>query len=282
MIQQEQKEVEIVQEPVAVFEAPAPMVVEKPATPQQPFVEENDDDDDDSLRSIHTHSEASIVEEMVSPAKQEVRTIPLELRLPRHMELLLKFQQSLDSCINLLISTRQTVPTFTSIKGLVESQIGRTFSMTHFQQILKVAPTFYNHKWEMKMKMELIVTCPRNSDELVNDGSAVPSEESMIGSLAGSIIMKRQKIFKQHLLRLAVNQYNSFRASRAEDASDIYYMKQWPSLFDVEEHVKEIEPQALKEQPKQYKGYNVNQFISQHDTKQETQEIMKEVVQRQQ
>jgi hypothetical protein len=104
----------------------------------------------------------------------------------------------------------------------------------------------------MKMKMELVLGCPRNSDVLVNDDKAVASEESMLGSLAGSIIMKRQRIFKQSLLRLAVTEYDSFRASRSEDASDIYFMKSWPSVFDVEEHIKEILPETLKEQPKQY------------------------------
>ena len=39
--------------------------------------------------------------------------------------------------------------------------------MSHFQQLLNLEPSFYNHKWEIKQgKQELMITHPKNIDEI--------------------------------------------------------------------------------------------------------------------
>ena len=105
------------------------------------------------------------------------------------MKLLVAFQHSLDSSINMLAS-RQLAFTFSNLKRNVEAETKRQLSLSHFQQIIKVAPFLYNHKWEFKQlgKQELVINMPKNMTDILKDQIIPASEEAHNGFITGSIM----------------------------------------------------------------------------------------------
>jgi hypothetical protein len=57
--------------------------------------------------------------------------------------------------------------------------------MSHFQQLIKLEPHFFEHRWEMKMgKMELMINHPANTDAIAqskwNTGESLePSSQAI-------------------------------------------------------------------------------------------------------
>lgn len=99
---------------------------------------------------------------------QKTLEISSSLPLPEKMRLLLQFQQCLDTALNFSLARQQTT-TFTLLRQTIEGQTQRNFRIAHFQQILTMAPHFYNHRWEMKGgKPELIITIPSNIEEVIS------------------------------------------------------------------------------------------------------------------
>lgn len=70
--------------------------------------------------------------------------------------------------MNMILIKNQT-PTFTNLKNIIQLQTKRQFNMSHFQQLIKLEPGFFNHRWESKMgKMELVITHPANVDVIAS------------------------------------------------------------------------------------------------------------------
>lgn len=139
------------------------------------------------------------------------REIPETLALPVKMRVLLDFVLSLDQSLNLL-HHRQTVATFTNIKNFVERDVVRTFTMSHFKQIIFVAPFLYNHSWELKHgKMEAIIGVPSNYDAILRDNSVSASQDNHYGILPGSIMHQRKNLFKKLLQERCVSDYTAWR-----------------------------------------------------------------------
>lgn len=72
--------------------------------------------------------------------------------------------------------SRQQVSTFNRIKETVEKSTHRQFNLAYFQQIMKVCPHLYNHKWEVKFDQhELIFSIPSNTVAVIEE-QEVPAE----------------------------------------------------------------------------------------------------------
>lgn len=83
------------------------------------------------------------------------------------MQILVDQMQCLDIALNMCI-LRDTNTSFTNLKQLIEQQSKRQFTLRQFQQILKVAPFMYNHRWEIKHgKYELLISIPSNILDLL-------------------------------------------------------------------------------------------------------------------
>ena len=212
-------EQELVQEDAEIVDE-SEQQSEKQQEPEQVQVQQYVQEEEVQMEDVQ-------IEEQHQEEIEEVLELPKvlseELHLPSKMKLLLEFQSALDNAINFTLA-RQQMPTFSNVKAFIEQQNRRQFSISHIQQILKVVPFMYNHKWEIKFgKMELILSVPKNMNELLTDSSISPSEEAWQGSL-GSIIQKRNKILKMKMLDFVVQDYQEYRMSRNEDPNDIYSM----------------------------------------------------------
>ena len=180
------------------------------------------------------------------------RAIPQTLALSHKMNMLFNFQTAIDQNLNFLVITRNIVPTFSALKQSVESQTKREFKVSHFQQIISVAPFFYNHKWELRQgKYELVITLPKNSEAIVKDQNVRPSEDSYSGRINGDLMQQRAQLFKKLLLELLVQDYQFFRSQMGQDGDDIYDLREWPEDFDLNdtEFVQNIPLAELKPQP---------------------------------
>ena len=89
-----------------------------------------------------------------------------KLRLTEKFRLLYDFQNSLDVAMNMVLIKNQST-SFTNLKNIIQLQTKRQFNLSHFQQLIKLEPHFFHHKWEMKMgKQELMIIHPANVDAI--------------------------------------------------------------------------------------------------------------------
>jgi len=117
------------------------------------------------------------------------------LALSEKFALLHKFQAAVDQSINLLMS-RQQVSTFNRIKETVEKSTHRQFNLVYFQQIMKVSPHLYNHKWEVKFDQhELIFSIPSNTVAVI-EAQEKPAEQPFAKHIPSTVIHKRERYFR--------------------------------------------------------------------------------------
>ena len=158
---------------------------------QQPIVqEENSEIINEESEEVQTvHQEIKDAEMKFEDQEEEAQgVISQNLAITAKMEVLVKFQQNIDSVMNMLL-LRQHTPTFRGVKNMVEKQVHKEFTKEHLQQILHVAPFFYNHKWESKFgTMDLILSVPKNIEELMNNNGGDVSEDSFAGNMSSSLI----------------------------------------------------------------------------------------------
>jgi hypothetical protein len=84
------------------------------------------------------------------------------LCLPIEYKHLQKLFEYLDNNLN-FVKSRKIVPTFSLMKEAIEKSLGKQFTLDHIKQIMHVAPTFYNVKWELKENVsELVIEVPQN------------------------------------------------------------------------------------------------------------------------
>ena len=117
-------------------------------------------------------------------------------------------------------------------------------------------------------KMELVLSVPKNIDDLLVDENAVASSESITGAILGNTQMRRARVLRQRLLDIVFKSYKNFRANRGQRADDIFETKMWPQEFDFddEEVVPAIQLAQLKEQPViQQKTSSIDNFINSID-----------------
>jgi hypothetical protein len=79
---------------------------------------------------------------------EDLLRVKRELVLPAHYKTLLELQGYLDNSLDFLKRCRGQGGNFNEIKKSIESTFGKKFEVTHFRQIMHVAPDFYSYKYE--------------------------------------------------------------------------------------------------------------------------------------
>lgn len=165
-----------------------------------------------------------------------------KLRLTDKFRLLYDFQNSLDVAMNMVLIKNQST-SFTNLKNIIQLQTKRQFNLSHFQQLIKLEPHFFHHKWEMKMgKQELMIIHPANVDAIAqskwNQGEIVqPSSQVFQGRISSSTILLRQKIIKNDLIKFMAH---DLERNYADSNFNAYEQDQWPSFFKFDD-VEDIE-----------------------------------------
>lgn len=175
---------------------------------------ENQEADDEDMEDFEAENQPDV--------KVSYRELPLELPLPSKMETLCILRKNLDQNINFLF-TRGQQASFVNLKPQIENSCGRTFTVSHIQQMLEVCSWLYNHKWEVKFgKPELVVTIPSNIDALLSERETTASQTSFDKPISGFIVHQRCNVFRKKLLEKCLSEYRAYRMARKEDPDSIY------------------------------------------------------------
>lgn len=79
---------------------------------------------------------------------EDLIKVKRELVLPAHYKALVELQGYLDNSLDFLKRCRGQGGNFNEIKKSIETTHGKKFEISHFRQILYVAPDFYTYKYE--------------------------------------------------------------------------------------------------------------------------------------
>ncbi len=84
--------------------------------------------------------------------------------------------------------------------------------MDHFQQILKICPRFYLHKWETRnsgKSYDLIIDFPKNIREILADPNTQPLNDSLEGKMRTEILEQRKEEMELSLFLYLVSEYEA-------------------------------------------------------------------------
>eukprot|EP00347_Sterkiella_histriomuscorum_P020493 403337591 len=154
----------------------------------------------------------------------QLLSITRELVLPSHYKLLLDLQGHLDTSLS-FIKRRKQLGKFDELKKSIESTLGRKFDISHFKQMLTIAPDFYSYKWEQ-------ITHHAQPQLVIDIKQSDICQQSLD---------ERHKIFKQRLYDYCRGHYDQFiqKLKQQQNLSsqefldfDPYKEQMWHHSFD--------------------------------------------------
>ena len=104
-------------------------------------------------------------DEPASQGKEEMHEKILDLKLPEHMNHLMKLFEQFEMNFRLFRNRHDEWTTsLEAISAMIEGSYNRNFKESHFRQFLTIVPGFFLHRWEMrKGRLALLIELPADA-----------------------------------------------------------------------------------------------------------------------